>query len=158
MNDDNLKQELEIVKKKMIEMESAIKQAKPSLLSRIRNNTFALIGIVLFAFVGGSILYGVTVTNTFTSGTEISSSAVNNNFTALATAINQNASDISTDSAQITANTAAENGTQVVYLKDIKADTVTGGTNTAGVWQTSAPFPQTAHPVKIERLTIKWLS
>ena len=107
--------------------------------------------------VSGTLIYAVTVPNSFTTGSAIVAADVNANFTALAgqittnegtlgthttnittnaSNITTNTSNISTNGTNITANTSAENGTQVVYLKDEKASGTTGGTFTAFAWQT----------------------
>lgn len=169
MSQIDLEAKLENLEKEVSHLKAAA--AKPRYLSWLLSGTNFIVGTLLVALVLGSVIYAVTVPNTFVDGTVISAADINANFTGLATAVTANegavtanaatgtanasgvatnVTDIGTNTANIgtnntiiaantsgvAANLAAENGTEVVYLKDVKPNSVSGGTCSPGSWLT----------------------
>ncbi len=134
MNKKELEGKLETLEREFAQFKAAA--AKPRFPARLFSRANILLGALLAALAVGSALYAVTVPNSFSDGTVISAGEINANFTALAEQITTNETNIGALTGQVTANEAAENGTEVVYLKDVKAPNANGGTATAGGWVT----------------------
>ncbi len=138
MNGNDVNGKFEQMEREMAELRAELHAAinRPSLASRLFSRANVLLGALLAALAVGSALYAVTAPNTFSDGTVISAGEINVNFTALADQITTNETNIGALTGQVTANEAAENGTEVVFLKDVKASGANGGTFTTGAWQT----------------------
>ena len=84
-----------------------------SFVSRLLSPLRFLLGTLLVALTVGSLLYAVTIPNTFSDGTAIVAADVNANFTTLATGINTNETALVTNASNIGTNTTniTTNGT-----------------------------------------------
>ena len=105
MDTKKLEEKISTLETRLAEVET--RNSKPGLIAGLFSRTQVLLGILISAIVSGTLLYAVTVPNTFTDGTTIVAADMNANFTTLASQITTNEGAIGTNATNISANTAA---------------------------------------------------
>ena len=102
MDTKKLEEKISTLETRLAEVET--RNSKPGLIAGLFSRTQVLLGILISAIVSGTLLYAVTIPNTFTDGTAIVAADMNANFTTLASQITTNEGAIGTNADNITTN------------------------------------------------------